>query len=119
MGQGVRPRSTSTRPTTFFERYGSKALVLGRFVPLRAHLRHHGRRGIAGMNFRTFITYTGVGAIIWAAGVTLLGFFLGTIPFIAHNIDAVLVVIVVVSVLPMVVEALLARRRARAEATES
>jgi len=70
------------------------------------------------MSFRTFITWTGVGAIIWAAGVTLLGYFLGTVPFIAHNIDAVLVAIVLVSVLPMVVEGLLARRRAKADAAQ-
>ena len=99
----------------FFERYGSKALVLGRFVPfVRTFVTMVA--GAADMSFRTFITWTGVGAVVWAAGVTLLGYFLGTIPFIAHNIDAVLVAIVVISVLPMVVEALLARRRAKAEA---
>ena len=75
--------------------------------------------GAAGMSFRTFITWTGIGAVIWAAGVTLLGFALGTIPFIAQNIDAVLIAIVLVSVLPMVVEALLARRREKTPTTES
>ncbi len=101
----------------FFERYGSKALVLGRFVPfVRTFVTMVA--GAAGMSFRTFITWTAVGAVVWAAGVTLLGYFLGTIPFIAHNIDAVLIAIVVISVLPMVVEWLLARRRAKAESTE-
>ncbi|MGC3953924.1 MAG: VTT domain-containing protein [Propionicimonas sp.] len=99
----------------FFERYGSKALVMGRFVPfVRTFVTMVA--GAAGMSFRTFITWTGIGAVIWAAGVTLLGFFLGRIDFIKHNIDAVLVAIVLVSVLPMVVEALLARRRNAAEA---
>lgn len=99
----------------FFERYGSKALVLGRFVPfVRTFVTMVA--GAAGMSFRTFITWTGIGAVIWAAGVTLLGFFLGRIDFIKNNIDAVLVVIVLVSVVPMVVEALLARRRNAAEA---
>ncbi|MGC3994510.1 MAG: DedA family protein [Propionicimonas sp.] len=101
----------------FFERYGSKALVLGRFVPfVRTFVTMVA--GAAGMSFRTFITWTGIGAVLWAAGVTLLGYFLGTIDFIAHNIDAVLVVIVLVSVIPMVVEWLLARRRARAESAQ-
>lgn len=101
----------------FFERYGSKALVLGRFVPfVRTFVTMVA--GAAGMSFRTFITWTGIGAVVWAAGVTLLGYFLGTVPFIAHNIDAVLIVIVLISVLPMIVEALLARRRAKAEAAE-
>nr|WP_300150137.1 DedA family protein [Propionicimonas sp.] len=102
----------------FFERYGSKALVLGRFVPfVRTFVTMVA--GAAGMSFRTFITWTGIGAVVWAAGVTLLGYFLGRIDFIAHNIDAVLVAIVLVSVIPMVVEAWLHRRRERAAAAES
>lgn len=96
----------------FFERYGAKALVLGRFVPfVRTFVTMVA--GAAGMSFRTFITWTGIGAVVWAIGVTLLGFFLGQIGFIKNNIDAVLVAIVLVSVVPMVVEALLARRRAK------
>lgn len=95
----------------FFERYGSKALVMGRFVPfVRTFVTMVA--GAAGMSFRTFITWTGIGAVLWAAGVTLLGFFLGRIEFIKSNIDAVLVAIVLVSVIPMVVEYFLARRRA-------
>ena len=96
----------------FFERYGAKALVLGRFVPfVRTFVTMVA--GAAGMSFRTFITWTGIGAVVWAAGVTLLGFFLGTIPFIKNNIDAVLIAIVAISVLPMVVEYLNERRKAR------
>lgn len=96
----------------FFERYGSKALVLGRFVPfVRTFVTMVA--GAAGMSFRTFITWTGIGAVVWAAGVTLLGFFLGTIPLIKNNIDAVLVAIVVISVLPMLVEYFNERRKAK------
>ncbi len=96
----------------FFERYGSKALVLGRFVPfVRTFVTMVA--GAAGMTFRTFITWTGIGAVIWVIGVTLLGFFLGQVEFIKNNVDAVLVAIVLVSVIPMVIEALLSRRRAK------
>ena len=108
-----------TQTHLFFERYGSKALVLGRFVPfVRTFVTMVA--GAAGMSFRTFITWTGIGAVIWAGGVTLLGFFLGRIDFIKHNIDAVLVAIVLVSVVPMVVEVFLKRRRQRSasETTE-
>ncbi len=102
----------------FFERYGSKALVLGRFVPfVRTFITMVA--GAAGMSFRHFITWTGIGAVVWAVGVTLLGFFLGRIDFIKHNIDAVLVAIVLVSVVPMVVEYVLARRRAAAATDET
>lgn len=92
-------------------RYGNRALVLARFVPfVRTFVTLIA--GIGRMNFRSFITWTAVGGVIWAIGVTVLGYFLGNVSIIANNIDAVLVLIVLASVLPMVVEALLARRRA-------
>lgn len=94
--------------------YGDRALVLARFVPLvRTFVTLIA--GIGRMNFRYFIAYTAIGGVLWAFGVTILGFFLGNVPFIANNIDLVLVVIVLVSVLPMGVEALRARRKADAE----
>jgi membrane-associated protein len=91
-------------------RYGNRALVLARFVPfVRTFVTLIA--GIGRMEFRAFITWTAIGGVIWAVGVTVLGYFLGNVPLIANNIDFVLVLIVLVSVLPMVVEAILARRR--------
>ncbi|WP_204920392.1 DedA family protein [Microlunatus panaciterrae] len=99
----------------FFERYGNRALVLARFVPIiRTFVTLVA--GVGRMDFRKFITYTAVGGILWAVGVTVLGFYLGQIPFIHNNIDAVLLLIVVVSLIPMGVEYLLARRRNKREA---
>jgi membrane-associated protein len=100
---------------SFFERYGNRALILARFVPIvRTFVTLVA--GVGRMDFRKFIAYTAIGGILWACGVTILGFYLGNVPFIRHNIEAVLILIVVVSLLPMVVEFLLHRRRARAEA---
>ncbi len=94
----------------FFEKYGSKALVLGRFVPIvRTFVTMVA--GAAGMTFRRFILWTGVGAVVWSVSVTLLGYLLGNVEFIKHNIDAVLVAIVLVSVVPMAIEYL--RERAK------
>lgn len=99
-------------------RYGNKALVMARFVPfVRTFVTLIA--GIGKMDFKPFITWTAVGGVLWAVGVTVLGFFLGNVPLIRDNIDAVLVMIVLVSVLPMVVEAWLHKRRAAAESTES
>ncbi len=99
----------------FFERYGSRALVLGRFVPIvRTFVTMVA--GAAGMTFRSFITWTGLGAVVWAIGVTLLGFFLGEQPIIRDNLEIALILIVVVSVIPMVIEVFLQRARRRAEA---
>ena len=96
----------------FFEKYGSKALVLGRFVPfVRTFVTMVA--GAAGMTLRHFISWTAVGGVLWVFGVTLLGYLLGGIPFVGKNIDAILVVIVVVSVLPMAYEYLSTRRKNR------
>ncbi|HML52193.1 MAG TPA: DedA family protein [Propionicimonas sp.] len=94
--------------------YGNKALVLGRFVPfVRTFITLIA--GIGRMPFRTFITWTAVGGVIWAVGVTVLGFYLGQIPFFQKNIEAVLIAIVFVSVIPMIVEAIIQRRKSRQE----
>jgi len=107
-----------TETHLFFERYGSRALVLGRFVPfVRTFVTMVA--GAAGMTFRSFITWTGLGAVIWAIGVTLLGFFLGDLPIVRDNLEIALILIVVISVIPMVVEVLVQRSRRRADITEA
>lgn len=97
----------------FFERYGAKALVLGRFVPfVRTFVTMVA--GAAGMTFRHFITWTAVGAVAWAVGITVLGYFLGNVGFIKDNLEYALIAIVLISVLPMAFEILKERRnRAR------
>jgi membrane-associated protein len=98
----------------FFVKYGSRALILARFVPIvRTFVTLVA--GVGRMDFRRFITYTAIGGVLWACGVTVAGFYLGRIPFIHDNIEAALILIVVVSVIPMVVEFALARRRNRRE----
>src|SRR5674536_16777 len=84
-----------TKTHEFFERYGSRALILARFVPLvRTFVTLIA--GVGRMSFRRFISYTAVGGVLWVALVTLLGFFLGNIGFIRKNIDLVLILIVFV-----------------------
>ncbi len=60
--------------------------------------------GASKMKYSTFITYNVIGGIVWGAGVTLLGFWLGQIQFIADNIDYIFIGIVLVSVVPIIVE---------------
>jgi membrane-associated protein len=94
----------------FFERYGNRALILARFVPLvRTFVTLVA--GVGRMNFRHFITYTAIGGVLWVFLVTIAGYFLGNVPFIRNNIDLVLVVIVAISLIPMGVEYLRHRRQ--------
>jgi membrane-associated protein len=115
MGQIFKP-SYVEKTRVFLDRYGSRALILARFVPIvRTFVTLVA--GVSRMNFRHFIAYTAIGGVLWAVGVTTLGFYLGNVPFIKNNIDAVLILIVAVSLIPMAVEFLLARRRQRTAGT--
>ena len=103
-----------TKTHAFFEKYGNRALILARFVPIvRTFVTLVA--GVGRMDFRKFIAYTAIGGVLWACGVTILGYYLGNIPFVRENIEAVLILIVVVSIIPMIVELILHRRRAKAE----
>jgi membrane-associated protein len=102
----------------FFEKYGARALVLGRFVPIvRTFITVVA--GIGKMDRRHFFVWSFVGAVLWATGLTLLGYFLGGIEFLQHNIEAAVLVIVLVSVLPMVVEYWRHRKAATADTDAS
>jgi membrane-associated protein len=114
MGRILHPKYVA-KTHDFFERYGNRALILARFVPIvRTFVTLVA--GVGRMDFRKFIVYTAIGGVLWACGVTILGYYLGAIPFIRNNIEAVLILIVAASLVPMVVEYVLHRRRARAEA---
>lgn len=102
---------------TFLEKHGNKAIVLARFVPfVRTFITWIA--GVARMSPRKYFTYTVVGGILWAAGLIVLGYLLGDIPFIKNNIDAIFVLIVAVSVVPIVLEYLRARKDKQAKPAE-
>lgn len=97
----------------YFDRYGSKTIVLARFVPI---VRTFAPivAGVGSMRYRTFVLYNVVGGLLWAVGVTTLGYFLGEIEWIRHNLELAILVIVGLSVLPVVFEVLRARRQQKA-----
>ncbi len=102
------------RTQVFFDKYGARAIVLGRFVPIvRTFITV--MAGVGRMDPRRYFTYSIVGAVAWAAGVTLLGFWLGGFEVVRANIELMLIAIVVVSVLPIVIEFIRARRTTPSE----
>jgi membrane-associated protein len=91
------------RTQHFFDHYGARAIILARFIPIvRTFITV--MAGVGRMNFRTYAVYSTIGGILWATGVTLLGYFLGNVAFIADNIEAILIGVVLVSVIPVVFE---------------
>lgn len=97
-----------TRAGDFFGRHGARALVLARFIPVVRTFTPV-LAGVSGMAHRSFTVFNVLGGVLWGAGVTAAGFFLGRIGFIRDHVDVVLVAIVVLSVAPAVFEALRAR----------
>lgn len=103
----------------FFERHGRKTIVIGHFVgvvrtftPVIA--------GASEMPYRVFLAYDIVGAVAWGAGLTLVGYHLGGVPFVSTHLEWMVLVIAVLSALPVVASVLRAavlRRRAVSAAT--
>jgi len=85
----------------FYERYGSKTIVIARFVPIVRTLAPF-VAGIGKMSYGTFLTYNVAGAFLWVVGITLAGYFLGNIPLVKDNFEKVVLGIIFISVLPMV-----------------
>jgi len=87
----------------FYEKYGSKTIVIARFVPIVRTLAPF-VGGIGRMSYSVFLTYNVIGAILWVVGITLAGYFLGVIPIIKDNFSKVILLITILSVLPIVFE---------------
>jgi len=102
----------------YFERHGSKTIVLARFVPIVRTFTPI-VAGVSRMNYRTFVVYNIIGGVLWGTGVTVLGYFLGQVPVVKANIETILIGIVVVSVLPIGIELLRGWRSSRRTSPET
>jgi membrane-associated protein len=99
------------RTHRFYEKYGGWAIIIGRFVPIVRTFAPF-VAGIGAMNYAKFIVYNIVGGIAWVGLFVFGGYFFGGLPIVKNNFSLVIAAIIVISVMPMVVEYLRARRRA-------
>ncbi len=102
------------RAQNFYEKYGSKTIILARFVPIVRTFAPF-VAGIGKMTYRKFFLYNVVGGIAWVASCLYAGFFFGELPWVKEHFELVVLGIIFVSVLPMVVEVVLAWRRGSAK----
>ena len=94
----------------FFDKYGARAIVLARFVPI---VRTFAPivAGVGKMQYRTFVSYNVVGALLWAVGITTLGYVLGDrVPWVEENLEIAIIIIVGLSFIPIVIEVIRSRR---------
>ncbi len=87
----------------FFDKYGTKAIIMARFVPIVRTFTPF-VAGVGKMNYKTkFLPYDVVGGILWISSMSLAGYALGTNPWIQKHFEAVVIMIILISVLPMVI----------------
>jgi membrane-associated protein len=112
-----RPKSRLFNPANvvkahaFFERHGAKTIVLARFVPI---VRTFAPivAGVAGMKYRVFTIYNIIGAGLWAAGLTMLGYYLGQVDVVRKHVEIAAIIIVAVSLIPIAIEFVKHRKEA-------
>lgn len=100
------------RAEEFFERRGPLALVLGRFIPIvRTYVPL--AAGTAKMHYSHFVGWNVAGGVTWVCLMSAVGYFLGGFPVITENIEAIMLIIIVISVLPIVISWVNAKIKAR------
>jgi membrane-associated protein len=102
----------------FYEKYGSKTIILARFVPIVRTFAPF-VAGIGKMTYSRFGLYNVIGGVAWVLLCVLAGVAFGQVPWVKENFEVVVVAIVFISVLPMAVEFALEWRRRRREVAEA
>jgi membrane-associated protein len=110
-------RENVDRAEEFFDRYGAKTIVLARFVPIVRTFTPM-VAGVSRMKYRTFVRYNFIGGALWTIVVTLLGYFLGQVDVVEQNLEVAILAVVAISITPMVVEIVKARREKRQAAAD-
>ena len=98
------------RTHAFFEKYGGKTIIIARFVPIVRTFAPF-VAGIGAMNYAKFILYNVVGGITWVGLFVFGGYFVGNLAFFKKHFSLVVIIIIIISVMPMVVEFWRARRK--------
>ncbi len=100
------------RTHIFFEKHGGRTIFLARFVPIIRTFAPFAA-GASRMSYSFFIRWNVIGGIAWVGIFTLLGWFFGNIPFVQEHFELAILVIIAISVIPVALEAVKARRELR------
>ena len=93
-----------TRTKHFYDRYGGKTIIFARFVPVIRTFAPF-MAGVSGMPYPRFLSFSVFGSLGWVFVMTMLGYYLGGVPFVRRHFDQVILLIIFVSLLPTIIEA--------------
>ena len=99
-----------TRTKAFYDRYGGKTIIFARFVPIVRTFAAF-IAGVGQMPYLRFLPFSVCGGIGWVFMMTMLGYSLGSVPFVRQNFDKVILAIIFLSLLPTIIEVVKARRK--------
>jgi membrane-associated protein len=97
------------RTHAFYEKHGGKTIIIARFVPIIRTFAPF-VAGVGAMSYPKFITYNIVGAVLWVGLFVPLGYYFGNFPLVKENFTLVILAIIAISILPIALEAIRARR---------
>lgn len=92
----------------FFEKNGTKTIIIARFVPIVRTITPF-VSGIGKMNYKIFLPYDILGGTLWVGGVTIIGYLLGQFSFVEQHLEKFILGIVILSVMPIILEAIKAK----------
>jgi len=98
----------------FYAKHGGKTVIFARFLPIIRTFAPF-VAGIGTMNYRHYVMFSIIGGVSWIGSLILAGYFFGNIPVIKDNLTLMILVIVVVSFVPAMIE-FMRHRRQRAQA---
>jgi membrane-associated protein len=100
------------RTNRFFAKHGGKTIIIARFVPI---VRTYAPfvAGIGHMEYRRFLSFNVIGALVWVVLLTYAGYFFGNLPIVKDNLSLVIVIIILLSISPAIIEVARAKLTAR------
>ena len=106
---GLIKREHIDKTHAFYEKHGGKTILFARFLPIVRTFAPF-VAGIGLMNYRLFMLFSALGALIWIGSLTVAGYFFGNIPIIKDNLTLMIVGIIIISLLPAIREFIRHRR---------
>jgi membrane-associated protein len=92
----------------FYEKHGPKTVIMARFVPIVRTFAPF-VAGVGKMKYARFLAYSAGGGVLWVSACAFAGFFFGQIPIVKKNFEVAVIAVIIVSILPIIVEAVRSR----------